>query len=386
MPEYRHFDPLDVLPANWFTAWQTFWSTMESNFALRIKSSDPTVLEVPAGTGNDQVGITIDGSPRFNTATVEYASPGGGTARSLDVWVVSGPNVFVSGSPGEVDETNYGFTLVIRESGVAPTGVAIKRFIGTAAWNGSLFTSVTPLVGRPSPSSIGALPANDPSVTNSRPPNGPASGSLSGTYPSPGIAAGAIGATQINAALKPSGSASAGTEALRALGTSGSTAAAGNDARLSDTRVPNDGSVTLAKLVAGLKPSGTATPSDEAVRALGTSGSTACAGNDARLSNQRGPLGPEFGLKLIRGSLGASGTISFGSGFTVGHPGTGVLNITFSTAFASTPTVVVGIGNGDLGADAVVASKSASACQIQIVGPSGLSADEPVEFFAIGPA
>ncbi len=54
----------------------------------------------------------------------------------------------------------------------------------------------------------------------------------------PVITAGAIDAGKISATLKPSGSAAAGTEALRALGTTATTAAAGNDSRLSDARTP----------------------------------------------------------------------------------------------------------------------------------------------------
>lgn len=65
------------------------------------------------------------------------------------------------------------------------------------------------------------------------------------------ITDGSVGAAEIAGALKPSVSAAAGTEALRALGTTGSTAAAGNDARLSDTRTPTDGTVTNAKVAAG---------------------------------------------------------------------------------------------------------------------------------------
>jgi hypothetical protein len=42
--------------------------------------------------------------------------------------------------------------------------------------------------------------------------------------------------------------------------------------------------VTLAKLADALKPSGTAAPGDEALRAIGSTGSTVVAGNDARLS------------------------------------------------------------------------------------------------------
>jgi hypothetical protein len=43
----------------------------------------------------------------------------------------------------------------------------------------------------------------------------------------------------------------AGTATLRSLGTAGTQAAAGNDSRLSDTRVPTDGSVTNAKVATG---------------------------------------------------------------------------------------------------------------------------------------
>lgn len=52
------------------------------------------------------------------------------------------------------------------------------------------------------------------------------------------IAAASITAADISNALKPSAGAGGGTEALRALGTTVSTAAAGNDARLSDARTP----------------------------------------------------------------------------------------------------------------------------------------------------
>lgn len=60
----------------------------------------------------------------------------------------------------------------------------------------------------------------------------------SGSGSSVEVKAGGISATQVSGTLKPSGSAAAGTEALRALGTSASTAAAGNDSRLSDSRAP----------------------------------------------------------------------------------------------------------------------------------------------------
>lgn len=177
MPEvYRNFDPLDPLPANWTDAWQAFLSTADSNFWLRIKPAANTVLEVPAGAGTELVGITIQGNPRYIEASVERVSPGGGVARDLDVWVTSTANSFASGSPGEVDNTNYAFALAITETGVLPGGVAIKRKVGTAYWDGSKFASVTPSVGRPSVSSIGAQEAG-----------ATVGGDLTGAMPNPTI-------------------------------------------------------------------------------------------------------------------------------------------------------------------------------------------------------
>lgn len=90
---------------------------------------------------------------------------------------------------------------------------------------------------------------------------------------------------KLAAAVKPSGSAASGDEAVRALGATASTACAGNDARLSDTRTPTDGSVTLAKVSSTLKPSGSAATTDESLRALGTTASTAAAGNHAHAAS-----------------------------------------------------------------------------------------------------
>lgn len=64
---------------------------------------------------------------------------------------------------------------------------------------------------------------------------------------------GGVTLVKLAATIKPSGSAAAGDEAVRALGTSASTACAGNDARLSDARTPTDASVTVAKLAAAVK-------------------------------------------------------------------------------------------------------------------------------------
>lgn len=277
---YRDFAPLDSLPANWTDAWQAFESTMESNFRLIIKPTDNTVLQVPAATGNDLVGITIQGNPRYIEASIERASLGGGTARDMDVWVTSTANSFTPASPGEIDNTNYVFALAITETGGTPGGVAIKRKIGTAHWDGTKFTSVSPLIGMPSPQSIGAALATDltaeialrvagdtnnptvgqkaalagssgtPSdvnryVTQSDPllgsgsPTGAAGGDLSGTFPNPQIAAGVIvngdvapAAAIAESKLALASDAAAGTASRRTLGTGATQAMAGNDARV----------------------------------------------------------------------------------------------------------------------------------------------------------
>ena len=86
------------------------------------------------------------------------------------------------------------------------------------------------------------------------------------------------------------------------IGTAAGTAAAGNDARLSDQRVPTDNSVTGGTAGAGVKIAAAtitdvnvaaankdgvaATPS---LRTLGTAATQATAGNDARLSDTRTP-------------------------------------------------------------------------------------------------
>ncbi len=64
---------------------------------------------------------------------------------------------------------------------------------------------------------------------------------------------------------------------------------ASTDARLTDTRTPTDASVTAAKVADALKPSVSAAAGTEALRALGTTATTAAAGNDSRLSDARTP-------------------------------------------------------------------------------------------------
>lgn len=110
-----------------------------------------------------------------------------------------------------------------------------------------------------------------------------------------------------------SSGAAAATPALRAIGTGALDACAGNDARLSDDRTPTStlahkashttGSDIIDTAVAGVSP-GLLSASDKtkldsitsdaaaataSLRTLGTTATSACAGDDARLSNDRTP-------------------------------------------------------------------------------------------------
>lgn len=149
-----------------------------------------------------------------------------------------------------------------------------------------------------------ATAGDDARLSDARRPDGPAGGSLTGSFPNPGIAAGAIDSDNLFDSALVDGA--AGQPGLRSLGTGANEAAAGDDARLSDARTPtgnaggdltgtfpNPGIATGAidsttlfssSLLDGA--AGTAT-----LRSLGTGASQAAAGDDARLSDARTPTG-----------------------------------------------------------------------------------------------
>jgi hypothetical protein len=209
----------DVVPEPFFDAGQEMLSGLVVNF--EVFRLNATTIRLLAGTGHAQCSLSILGRYRYVTANVDRVIPAG-AAGTYDLWATTADNDPVTKAP---PSGNYAFALAVTATGVPPSGVDLWRLMRRVVWDGSAITRID----RIEVEGPGAI-SSGPSVSVTR----QADGSLLLD-----VIDGTIGAAEIASTLKPSGSAVAGTEALRALGTSASTAAAGNDARLSDSRAPS---------------------------------------------------------------------------------------------------------------------------------------------------
>lgn len=146
--------------------------------------------------------------------------------------------------------------------------------------------------------------------------------------------------------------AAAGTASLRSLGTGATQAAAGNDARLSDTRTPTDGSVTNAKVdaAAAIAETKLSLASDAAAgtasrRSLGSGATQAAAGNHAH-SGTYVPLSTiDAAGDLLVGDADNSVTrLAKGSALQVLRVNAGATALEYATSSGASTTAVFGDG------------------------------------------
>lgn len=99
-----------------------------------------------------------------------------------------------------------------------------------------------------------------------------------------------------------------------------------------------------------------------------------------------GTTGLSTGLKIIRGLVTSSGTASTGEGFSSVKNSTGAYTVTFTSAFASAPIVVVTCyGAAQFAIVPSGSNPTTTTCAIQTYTDSGASSDSAFMFIAIGP-
>ena len=274
-------------------------------------ASDAALRDRSTHTGSQAAGTISDFASASRTQAeaaliagdnISITPAGTGATRTLTI-----ASTAAGVTDGSVTDAKVAAGAAIAESKLAlasdaAAGVPSRRTLGTGA--------------------LQAAAGNDARLSDARVPT-------DGSVTDAKVAAGAAIA---ESKLSLASDAAAGTPSRRTLGTGALQAAAGNDARLSDARVPTDGSVTDAKVAAGaaIAESKLALASDAAAgvpsrRTLGTGALQAAAGNDARLSDQRVPTdGSVTTTKLnsslltaFNGKLGAAetggATLAFGA-------------------------------------------------------------------------
>ncbi len=92
-------------------------------------------------------------------------------------------------------------------------------------------------------------------------------------------------------------------------------------------------------------------------------------------------------LRILRGHIAASGSITTGEGFTVTKTGTGAYTVTFTTPFSSEPTITATpqVGLARIATCTNVGTGSAQIRTFDVTGSSAVAIDQDFHFIAIGP-
>jgi hypothetical protein len=139
----RDFARGEIFASWWTDAVEEFLSTGAHGFRLRMVSA--TTIESPAGPGNDQSSIAVNGRLRFNVATVNRVHPGG-AAGTYDVFVTASDQNIVNTPQPNTDNTVYSYALAIVAAGATPAIVAgsvdIVRKVAELTWSGAAITSL----------------------------------------------------------------------------------------------------------------------------------------------------------------------------------------------------------------------------------------------------
>jgi hypothetical protein len=95
------------------------------------------------------------------------------------------------------------------------------------------------------------------------------------------------------------------------------------------------------------------------------------------------PGADTYNLRIVRGVVAANGAVVFGTGFSCTRTGTGVYEVTFTTAFVDQPSITATC-QASTDRIAVISTHFAGSCTIRVVSGSGTPVDGYFDIIAIG--
>ena len=133
-----------ILHAGFTTPIQELLSAAAVNF--RLERVNGSTVKVSAGTGNDQVGVAVQGKYRWRDSEITAVLPGGLPDGEHPVFATATANDF-SGPIAEPDITTHTFGLEVKKSGETPSA-ALYREVGKVTVASNVITAVSQSVGR----------------------------------------------------------------------------------------------------------------------------------------------------------------------------------------------------------------------------------------------